>query len=260
MSTCPSHFSLFESIDARIMSSGIRSQTLLTYSSSGPIAVADVRDILSDPDTSIETSDAVWSELILRTRSQRDPWQLIAVWAMTSGLRAASWRLSQRGRVDHADAQSEIVLGFLEALQTIDLDAPGLGRTLWRAANRHGWRTCRRSSREFSVRGPETVSVHVMDQDRTHGSGGAELSRATVTAEHVDEGRLEGERLGSLAARAGLCDRARHRQAIEPIDRVVRHIRLGERGIRPGLPRTCVARQVHDNCNRRHDSHDGGTR
>ncbi|WP_370372934.1 hypothetical protein [Catenulispora sp. GP43] len=260
MSTCPSHFALFESIDIHIRSSDIRSSIVLADGSSGPVAVADVRAILSNPDTSVEASDAVWSELIIRARMQRDPWQLVAIWAMTSGLRAASWRLSQHGRVDYADAQSEIVLGFLEALRTIDVDASRLGRTLWRAASSHGWRTCRRSSREFSVRDPETVSVRVTDRDRAHGSGGAELCRETATAEHVDEGRLEGERLGSLAARAGLCDRARRRQAVEPIDSVVRYIRLGERGIRPGPPRTRVARQAHDSCTRRHDNRDGGLR
>lgn len=217
MSTCPSHSALFDFIDTRIMSSGIRSEILLADHSSGPVAVAGVRAILSDPDTSTGTSDAVWSELILRARSQRDPWQLVAVWAMTSGLRAASWRLAQRGGVDHADAQSEIVLGFLEALRTIDLD-------------------------------------------RTDGSQTPVADRRTVTAGQIDKGRLEGERLGSLADRAGLRDRARCRQAADHLDRVVRSIRLGERGIREGFPRTCSARRVHSSGACRHVGRDGGRR
>jgi hypothetical protein len=169
------------------------------------LTIAEARQVTLDRDLPLDQRDRVWRELIRRARRAPEPWSLAAVWTMLPGLKSATRRVSRTTKVDIADLGSAAITGFLEAVATIDPDSENFGSTLyWSAYN---------AVRAASRPRPQ-IQIDATDEiDRsaariTHGtapavhSGVVEISRAG----RPSRGRLEAERLGSLAQRTGTVD------------------------------------------------------
>lgn len=166
---------------------------------------AGPRTIARDPGTAPEQRDAIWRDLVQRTRREPEPWRLAAVWVMLPGLRAAAHRLAQRTRLDIAEIRSALIAGFLEALGTIDPQRENLGSALYWSSYTSARATCRAYGRELPTEDIDRAGKpHDVPDVPVH-SGVVATTRRTVPA----RGTLEGERLGSIAHRAGVADRIR---------------------------------------------------
>ncbi len=84
----------------------------------------DLRDLLLSPKTSVEVRDAVWRELVIRARRDGPAWVVAAVGMAMPGLRRIAGLLAAGWRGDTDDLDSELIVGFVARLKTIDLDVP----------------------------------------------------------------------------------------------------------------------------------------
>jgi len=166
--------------------------------------VRGMRALLQDPATGPLVRDAVWRTVVSNARAVGQPWPLLAVWLTTPGLRAAAYRLHRRAPADLRDAQSEVLLGFLEALNTVELGSVDIGITLWRQANRCTSKALRQTRRSVAVENIELATPPKIDHDRTSSPARQHHRRIHAASEHTDRQRLEGERLGAVADRMGL--------------------------------------------------------
>jgi hypothetical protein len=99
-----------------------------------------LRDLLLASSTSLATRDAVWRELIVRARADRSTWVVVAVGMAMPGLRHCLRELRSVFVGDPADLESELAVGFLEALYTVDVAEYALCARLVRAARKAGTR------------------------------------------------------------------------------------------------------------------------
>jgi hypothetical protein len=166
------------------------------------MTLQDARTIARDRGAAPEERDAIWRELLHRARREPEPWRLVAVWVMLPGLRAATHRVAQGTRLDIADIRSALIAGFLEALEAIDPQRENLGSTLYWSSYNAARTACRAHGRELPT---EEVDRAAEPDDLPD----IPVHRRVVTAQHVAPGGgvLEGERLGSIAARVGVADR-----------------------------------------------------
>lgn len=102
------------------------------------LGLGEVRDLLLDRGCSGRTRDQVWRVLIRRARSEGACWTLACAGVALPALAASTHRLGAWHAGDHADLQSAILMGFLEALSAIDLAQDGLMDRLRWAAHRAG--------------------------------------------------------------------------------------------------------------------------
>ncbi|MDT5023664.1 MAG: hypothetical protein QOE61_90 [Micromonosporaceae bacterium] len=84
----------------------------------------DLRDLLLSPKTGVEVRDAVWRELVVRARRDGPAWVVAAVGVAMPGLRRIAGMLAAGWRGDTDDLDSELIVGFVARLKTIDLDVP----------------------------------------------------------------------------------------------------------------------------------------
>jgi hypothetical protein len=82
----------------------------------------DLRDLLLSPDASFELRDAVWRELVVRARRDGPAWVVAAVGMAMPGLRRVAGMLAAGWRGDTDDLDSELIVGFVARLKTIDVD------------------------------------------------------------------------------------------------------------------------------------------
>jgi hypothetical protein len=84
------------------------------------------------------THDAVWTHLVLRSRSEGATWTVACVGMALPTLAASAGWLAARYRGERADVHAAVLVGFLEALVTVEVRTPGvLSRLRW-AARRAG--------------------------------------------------------------------------------------------------------------------------
>ena len=83
-----------------------------------------LRDLLLSPKTGVEVRDAVWRELVVRARRDGPAWVVAAVGVAMPGLRRIAGLLAAGWRGDTDDLDSELIVGFVARLKTIDLDVP----------------------------------------------------------------------------------------------------------------------------------------
>jgi hypothetical protein len=84
------------------------------------------------------TQDAVWTHLVLRSRSEGATWTIACVGMALPTLAASAGWLAARYRGERADVHAAVLVGFLEALATVEVRRPGvLSRLRW-AARRAG--------------------------------------------------------------------------------------------------------------------------
>ncbi|WP_255375773.1 hypothetical protein [Saccharomonospora sp. CUA-673] len=104
------------------------------------IPVDELRDLLLRRSCPRRVWDQVWRHVITRARSEGSTWTIVAVGLALPMLTHMAARLTDRYAGDPADIHSEIVQGFLDTLQTIDLTTGRITIRLRWAAYRSGHR------------------------------------------------------------------------------------------------------------------------
>jgi hypothetical protein len=103
------------------------------------IPLDEVRDRLLARRCPQATRDAVWAQLVLRSRTEGATWTVAAVGVALPALTSVAAILSNRFAGDPADVHAEVLRGFLAALPTIDLRPPRIMLRLRWAAYRSGY-------------------------------------------------------------------------------------------------------------------------
>ena len=86
------------------------------------LALDELKHHLIKDSTARATRDEVWQEIVIRARRDGPAWVVAAVGIAMPGLRRRAALLSRGWHGDTADLDSELLLGFLERLKTIDLE------------------------------------------------------------------------------------------------------------------------------------------
>jgi hypothetical protein len=81
----------------------------------------ELKKLLIDDATPRPVRDAVWRELVVRARRDGPAWVIAAVGIAMPGLRRIAGRLGKGWPGDSSDRDSELLVGFVERLRTIDL-------------------------------------------------------------------------------------------------------------------------------------------
>lgn len=118
-----------------------------------------VRVLVLKRGTSWVTKDAVWRELVQRAQSEPEPWSTVAAAMMMPGLKHIGAKLGSRFRGDRGDLDSEVLEGFLAALDIADPKAPKLYGQLYWAAFRRGHEFCNSENRRTMSRSELTETV-----------------------------------------------------------------------------------------------------
>jgi hypothetical protein len=119
------------------------------------VALDELRRLLIRNTTPRATQDQAWRELVARARRDGPAWVVAAVGMAVPGLRRRAILLTRGRRADFADLDGELLLGFLERLKTIDLDAGNICPRLIDAGARRV-----KKSRGHSE---DTESIHTAD-------------------------------------------------------------------------------------------------
>jgi len=104
----------------------------------GWLPLSQVRDLLLAASCPQATRDAVWAELVTRSRAQGGAWTVGAVGVALPALTSVAARLTGRFAGDPADIHAEVLTGFLAALAEVDVERPRIMLRLRWAAYRAG--------------------------------------------------------------------------------------------------------------------------
>jgi len=204
---------IFDAIEAQMASASLASALTIDGSRVGLpsrlLTLCEVRDIALDPEAHPDLRDELWRELARLAQTGGDMWLLAAIWMMIPGFRKISARLSAWASAERDDIEAEIIAGFTEALQTVDLGRERLGVHLWWAAYRHGQhaRDMFTRSHEIPVEDIDLAASARVRDGEPDGLLGEAVHAGVISAseaELITRTRLEGERLGSVAQRLGL--------------------------------------------------------
>jgi hypothetical protein len=192
---------------------------LFDYLPDRDIPVDELRDMLLDECCPRETWDQVWSHVIIKARLSSDVWKIVAVGMALPMLSKVSMRLTAKFADERYDVCAEMLRGFVDALNTVDLDQGRIMIRLRWAAYRAG----RRALNE-AIDGPTPVpcAFRSAEPRRPFGHPDLVLARAVeagvlspTEAELIGETRLQGITLSEWAAAYGLSygqvQRGRHR-------------------------------------------------
>jgi hypothetical protein len=154
------------------------------------------------------TRDAVWVELVRRSRTQGAAWTVACVGVALPALTRLATDLCSAFAGDKADVQAEILQGFLSGLATIDLDRPSVINRLRWHAYRGGYAAVREALDAPTPYGPGFDST---PPPPTAGHPDFVLARAVAAgaitqadAEVIGTTRLEDVPLRGWAAQHGL--------------------------------------------------------
>ncbi len=95
------------------------------------IALTELSAILMHPSCSAAAQDAAWRLLVTQARTGEDRWVVGAVGVALPGLRHRAHLLS---KLSSGDLHAALVEAFLKALNTVDLDQPGIVHALLNTA------------------------------------------------------------------------------------------------------------------------------
>jgi len=97
--------------------------------------------------TSWVSKDAVWRDLVRRAHETPEPWTVVAAGMMMPGLKHIGGKLGTRYPGERNDLDSEILEGFLQALDLADARQPKIYAQLYWAAFRRAHEACNRETR-----------------------------------------------------------------------------------------------------------------
>jgi hypothetical protein len=169
------------------------------------------RVLLLKRQTTWVTKDAVWKELVKRAHNQPKPWTIAAAGMMIPGLKQIAGKLNARYPGEKSDLDSEILNGFLEALDLAEPGHPKVYGQLYWSAFRRGHEACSRENR--ILRQNALLDDATCASYRRPVSGHPDLILAGAVLDHalteeqaalLSDVRLDGERQESAADRRGL--------------------------------------------------------
>ncbi|WP_285752088.1 hypothetical protein [Lentzea sp. NBRC 105346] len=184
-----------------------------------------VRVLLLKRRTSWVTKNAVWQELVKRAHATPEPWTTVAAGMMIPGLKHIAGKLGDRFPGDRSDLDSEILEGFLQALDVADARAQKIYAQLYWAAFRRGHETCNREMRLAISRSELTESIS--DLRPTGGHPDLVLAEAMLSgvvtpqeADLVSDVMIDHDDRSTAAKRLGL---SRHQVACQ-LNSASRHL------------------------------------
>jgi hypothetical protein len=207
----------------------------------GPVSLGEARDLLAVRTATPDLKDAVWSVLVRRAQADSDTWGVAAAGMMMRGLRGITARVSRGAECRRDDLQSEVLLGFYEALYGLDPDAPGIVGLLWWAAYRRGV-AARRTEQD-------ATGFHLLDSDVVRGRrisppGGhpdlvlfKAVGDGVLNADEADligDTRVGGNALTVASERFGLSYAACHKRRFRAERRMARYLGRRVLGEHPG--------------------------
>lgn len=176
-----------------------------------PIPFDELRITLLKRQTSNQLKNAVWSEVVRRAQEQGEPWITAALGLMMPGLKKVAGGIARNFRGDIADFDSEIVEGFLHALNSLDPNAPMLYSSLRFMAHHYGMEARSKEDRISGTRSTYDESTFVRRRARTTGHPDLVLAQAvkddTLTEDEaglIGRVRLDGEGTSSVAHDLGV--------------------------------------------------------
>jgi len=200
-----------------------------------PIPLDELRDLLLARTATNALKGAAWSALVRRAQLHADPWTVAAAGVMMRGLRGITTRVSRGVYYHRHDLQSEVLLGFLEALRSIDADAPGLPSLLWCAAYRRGV-AARRAEQNAGMSDLDNTAAPIRQLNPPEGHPDLVLLKAVKDrviaagdAQLIGDTRVEGQPLAVAAQRAGVSYWACAKRRSKAEDRLARY--LGHRSL-----------------------------
>jgi hypothetical protein len=196
-----------------------------------PIPLDELRIIMLKRKTSWHTKGAAWAELVRRAQDRGEPWITAAMGMAMPMLKKIAGNAARGFHGDIADFDSEIVEGFLYALNTVDPRAPNPYTSLRFMAQRYA--TEARAS-EDRILGQTTefdeASAAVY---RPHVVGHPDLVLARAVRDHglsdqeaglIARAHLDGEGQASLAEACGVSPYLLRQQLARAQDRLVRFL------------------------------------
>lgn len=102
------------------------------------VPVRELRDLLLHPACGQATRDAVWTELVTRSRAEDGTWTVVCAGMALPALTRVCAQLCDRFAGDRHDVHSAVLTGFLAALAVVDLGVPRIVLRLRWAAYRGG--------------------------------------------------------------------------------------------------------------------------
>jgi len=144
------------------------------------VPLDDVRDRLLRRRCPRRTRDAVWTHLVLRSRSEGTTWTVACVGMALPALASSARWLAARYRGERADVHAAVLVGFLEALATVEVRTAGvLSRLRW-AARRAG-----QAALEESLDAPTPIALGFRSASPRLPGGHPDLVLARAVAEGI---------------------------------------------------------------------------
>jgi hypothetical protein len=135
-----------------------------------PVPLSELRVLLLADDVPRTVRDAVWRVLVMKARRDGPQWRLAAIGMALPGLRRVAHLFAGNWRGDINDRDSELLAGFLERLQTVDLDRPRIAGRLIDAAERAVKRVIRQASEQLEPSAVEQDEERLATGIRVPGS------------------------------------------------------------------------------------------
>lgn len=175
------------------------------------IPLDELRITLLKRQTSSQLKDAVWRELAQRAQEKGDPWTTAAIGMMMPALKRIAGNVTRRFPGDIADFDSDIVEGFLQALNSADPDTPRLYSSLRFMAHRYGMEARTREDRISRQNATYDDKTLIGRLSKATGHPDLVLAQAVLDDELSNEeagligrARLDGEGTTSLAQERGV--------------------------------------------------------
>ena len=102
------------------------------------IPLDELKRLLLRPGTCAQARDATWAVLVTRARDEGQAWTVGVVGVAMPALRRAAGILARGYHGDTADIDAEVLTGFLSAVRSLNLQAPGIALRLRWSAYRAG--------------------------------------------------------------------------------------------------------------------------
>ncbi len=153
------------------------------------------------------TRDAVWAELIRRSRTDGPAWTVGCVGVALPALTTLATQLCARFAGDRSDVHAEILRGFLTGLATIDVDRPSvMTRLRWHAyrAGHAAVRAALDAPAPHGIGGHSAPPVPAGHPDFVLARAAAAGAITQAEAELIGATRLEDVALGDWAVEHGL--------------------------------------------------------
>lgn len=171
----------------------------------------ELRVLLLKRQTTWLTKDTVWKELVRRAHEQPTPWVIASAGMMIPGMKHIAGKLGGRYPGEKSDLDSEILNGFLDALDLAEPVQPRVYGTLYWGAFRRGHEACNRENRILRQSSTLDEATCVRYQRPAAGHpdlilAGAVLDEALTEeqAALLSDVRIDGEKQADVADRRGL--------------------------------------------------------